>query len=829
MTHLLEKKAPFVFSNDCVQAFRTLKEKLTQAPILIAPNWDQPFELMCDTSDFAVEVVLGQRIEKHFRPIHYASKTMTEAESNYTTTEKEMLAVVYAFEKFQFDFKVVNTKGAENYDADHLSRLKNPYENVFDPKEINESFPLETISKLAHHDQSTPWFADFTNYHARKFIIKGMTTQRKTNFSKMSSTTFGIIHTFSKADQVIRRCVAGQEAVDILTACHSGPTGGHYGANYTAKKFGPTIKSLLTNKEKLFELARSPLNEHCSAVILKKLPEKLGDPDKFLIPCDFSGMDECLALADLDASINLMPLSVWNKLSLPKLSPTCMTLKLADRSISRPVGVAEDVYVKTPKINKRPHSRVLTKRLPTVACLLAYAMHPEKSHFMVKEGIVLGHKILKNRIEVDKAKVDVIAKLPHPTTIKGIRSFLGHADFYRRFIQDFSKIARPMTRILEKDTPFFFSKECIGAFQALKKKLTEAPILVAPDWDLPFELMCDASDLALGAVLGQRKTKHFQPTHYASKTMTGAQAHYIMTEKELLAVVYAFEKFWPYLVLSKSIVYTDHSALKYLFNMQDAKPRLLRWVLLLQEFDITVRDKKRSREPSHRPSVPIREPSLNTPWFADFANYHAGNFVVKGMSSQQKNKFFKDVKHYFWDEPFLFKICADQVTRRFGTPRAIISDHGTHFCSDQLAKVMLKYGVTHRLATAYHPQTSGQVEVSNHGLKRILERTVGENPGSENRPSMLNKENYVPWSSRLLRYAKSRPNGKLIHNSIINGPYVRRMIPEPADDQVIQAILLGLPEDIYAAVDSCETAQEIWLRVQQMMKGSDIGIQEKKA
>ncbi|GKB55474.1 reverse transcriptase domain-containing protein [Tanacetum coccineum] len=428
----------------------------------------------------------------------------------------------------------------------------------------------------------------------------------------------------------------------------------------------------------------------------------------------------------------------------------------------------------------------------------------EKSHFMVKEGIVLGHKISKNGIEVDKAKVDVIAKLPHPTTVKGIRSFLGHAGFYRRFIQDFSKIARPMTRLLEKDTPFFFSKECIEAFQTLKKKLTEAPILVAPDWDLPFELMCDASDFAIGAVLGQRKTKHFQPIHYASKTMTDAQAHYTTTEKELLAVVYAFEKFRSYLVLSKSIVYTDHSALKYIFAKQDAKPRLLRWVLLLQEFDIIIRDKKRSREPRLRPFVPIKESSPNTPWFAYFANYHMGNFVVKGMSSQQKNKFFKDVKHYFWDNPYLFKICADQVIRRcvhgqeaidilkachngptgghhgpnytskkvfdsgnkyilvavdylskwveakalptndarvvvkilkslfarFVTPHAIISDHGTHFCNDQFAKVMLKYGVTHRLATAYHPQTSGQVEVSNGALKRILERTVGENRAS---------------------------------------------------------------------------------------------------
>ncbi|GJY53698.1 hypothetical protein Tco_0445362 [Tanacetum coccineum] len=117
----------------------------------------------------------------------------------------------------------------------------------------------------------------------------------------------------------------------------------------------------------------------------------------------------------------------------------------------------------------------------------------EKCHFMCKEGIVLGHKISKSGIEVDRAKVDVIAKLPHPTTIKGVRSFLGHAGFYRRFIQDFSKISRPITHLLEKDTPFVFSQDCINAFETLKKKLTEAPILVVPDWNLPFELMCVGS------------------------------------------------------------------------------------------------------------------------------------------------------------------------------------------------------------------------------------------------------------------------------------------------------------------------------------------------
>nr|GFC94304.1 reverse transcriptase domain-containing protein [Tanacetum cinerariifolium] len=137
---------------------------------------------MCDASDFAVGAVLGQRIEKHFRPIHYASKTMNQAEANYTTIEKEMLAVVYAFEKFrsylimnksiEFDFKVIDTRGAENYVADHLSRLENPYENVFDPKEINETFPLESLNKVTHNDPSTPWYADHANYHARNFIIK---------------------------------------------------------------------------------------------------------------------------------------------------------------------------------------------------------------------------------------------------------------------------------------------------------------------------------------------------------------------------------------------------------------------------------------------------------------------------------------------------------------------------------------------------------------------------------------------------------------------------------------------------------------------------------
>nr|GEY16079.1 reverse transcriptase domain-containing protein [Tanacetum cinerariifolium] len=296
----------------------------------------------------------------------------------------------------------------------------------------------------------------------------------------------------------------------------------------------------------------------------------------------------------------------------------------------------------------------------------------EKSHFMVKEGIVLGHKISKNGIEVDKAKVDAIAKLPHPTTVKGI-------DFMGSFPS-----SRGNKYILVDDTPFIFSEDCIKAFQTLKQKLTEAPILIAPNWDLPFELMCDASDFAIGAVLGKRYEKYFRPIHYASKTLTEAESNYTTTEKEMLAVVYAFEKFQSYLIMNKCIVHMDHSTLKYLFAKKDAKARLLRWVLLLQEFDFDVLDTKGAEKLAadhlsrlEKPYENVLDPkeinetfpleTLSTitfrgdtsaPWFADFANYHAG------LSSQQKNKFFKDVKHYFCDDPFLFKMCTDQVIRR---------------------------------------------------------------------------------------------------------------------------------------------------------------------
>jgi hypothetical protein len=217
----------------------------------------------------------------------------------------------------------------------------------------------------------------------------------------------------------------------------------------------------------------------------------------------------------------------------------------------------------------------------------------EKCHFMVKQGIVLRHVISERGIEVDKAKVGTVEQLPPSTDVKSLKSFLGHAEFYRRFIKDFSKITKPLTHLLQKDVAFDFDEKCLAAFRTLKSALVSAPIIQHPDWSQPFEIMCDASDYVVGAVLGQGKEGRINAVYYASKTLNEAQLNYATTEKELLAVVFAFEKFRSYIVNLKVIAYTDHAAIKYLLAKKDAKPRLIRWILLLQEFDVEIHDKKR--------------------------------------------------------------------------------------------------------------------------------------------------------------------------------------------------------------------------------------------
>lgn len=507
----------------------------------------------------------------------------------------------------------------------------------------------------------------------------------------------------------------------------------------------------------------------------------------------------------------------------------------------------------------------------------------EKCHFMVTQGIVLGHIISAKGIEVDKAKVDLVRHLPSPTSVREVRSFLGHAGFYRRFIKDFSHIARPLCRLLQKEVTFEFDEECQQAFDKLKELLTSAPILCAPDWSLPFELMCDASDYAVGAVLGQRKDKKPYAIYYASRTLDEAQMNYTTTEKELLAVVFALDKFRSYLLQTKVIVYTDHAALKYLMAKKDAKPRLIRWILLLQEFDIEVRDKKgvenvvadhlsrivqdkvehvdiKERFPDEQ-LFRVQTSSQELPWYADIVNYLVTREFPADMPKAKRDHLKYVARQYVWDEPYLWKHCADALIRRcvpdnehrsilefchneacgghfgskktalkvleagffwpslfkdaadlcascdrcqrsgnigprdqlpmhyvlnveifdvwgidfmgpfpnsngfiyillavdyvskwveakatrtndskvvadflrtnifsrFGMPRVLISDGGSHFCNKTVAALMKKYGVTHKVSTPYHPQTNGLAEVSNREIKKILERTVAPN------------------------------------------------------------------------------------------------------
>ena len=303
---------------------------------------------------------------------------------------------------------------------------------------------------------------------------------------------------------------------------------------------------------------------------------------------------------------------------------------------------------------------------------------------MVQEGIVLGHRISARGIKVDRAKIEAIEKLPPPSSVKGIRSFLGHAGFYSRFIKDFSQIAKPLSNVLVQGTPFKFDAQRMRAFSVLKDKLVSAPIVVAPDWAFPFELMCDTSDYAIGAVLGQKRERIFQVIYYASRTLNDVQLNYATTEKELLAIVFAFDKFRPYLIGNKVVVHTDHSAIKYLMTIKDTKPRLIRWVLLLQEFDLEIKDKKGtenliadhlsrlqggSDEINVNDDFPdeklfVIEDKRAVSWFADYVNYLVAKVIPPKFIFQQKKRFFAHLKHYYWEEPILYRHCADQVIQR---------------------------------------------------------------------------------------------------------------------------------------------------------------------
>ncbi|XP_027062945.2 uncharacterized protein [Coffea arabica] len=322
----------------------------------------------------------------------------------------------------------------------------------------------------------------------------------------------------------------------------------------------------------------------------------------------------------------------WTISDIKGISPTICMHRILLEENSKPV-------VKT--------QRRLNPNMKEVKCEETnLVLNGKKCHFMICEGIILDHKISSEGIEVDQAKIEVIERMPPPINVKSIRNFLGYVGFYRRFIKDFSKTVKPLCELLTKDVPFHFNDECLLAFNKLKKELVSAPIIASLDWNLPFELMCDASDFAVGAVFGQKYDKRLHVIYYASKMLNETQVNYATTEKELLAVIFALDKFKSYLVGSKVIIYTDHAALKYLLKKKDAKPRLIRWILLLQEFDLAIKDKK------------------------GFENLVADHLSRLENMPQEDHS---SIKEEFSDE-FLMTIYKSPW---FGVPKAIISDEGT--------------------------------------------------------------------------------------------------------------------------------------------------------
>ncbi|GJT93146.1 reverse transcriptase domain-containing protein [Tanacetum coccineum] len=673
-------------------------------------------------------------------------------------------------------------------------------------------------------------------------------------------------------------------------------------------KCASTLKSLLSNKKELFELANTPLNENCSVVLLKKLPKKLEDPDKFLIPCDFPELDECLALADLCASINLMPLSVWKKLSLPELTPTRMTLELTTRSVAYPVGVVEDVFVKVgkfhfladfvvvdydvdprvPFIIERPflrttralidvHGEQLTLRVndkaitfnvrhtsrysyiyddesvnridvidvtceeyaqevlgfsdssksgnPTLsldpiittsspsltpfeggdfvleeieACLIddSILLGIDDTDFDPEGDIILLEKLLNDdpssplplkelnfeELKTIKSSIDD----PPELELKDLPSHLEYA-----FLEGTNKLPAIIAKTLKDEEKSRLLKVLkshkhaiawkISYIKGIDPQFCTHKILIEDDFKSAVQhqrrvnrkihevslVHCvpkkggktivtneDNELIPTRLVTGWRVCIDYQKVNDATrkdhfslpfmdqmlKLLNWEKCHFMV--KEGIVLVHK---------ISKSGIEVDRAKVDVIAKLHHptsikAKNLAADHLSRLENPHQGDLEKKEINEtfPLKTHGIISFHGDSSTPWFADITNYHAGNFIVKGMSSQQKKKFFKDVKHYFWEDPYLFRICADQVIRRcvYGQEAVDIlmayrngpieGHHGANYTllRKSLILVMLKYGVTHHLSTAYHPQTSGKVEVSNHGLEHILERTVGKNHAS---------------------------------------------------------------------------------------------------
>jgi hypothetical protein len=288
----------------------------------------------------------------------------------------------------------------------------------------------------------------------------------------------------------------------------------------------------------------------------------------------------------------------------------------------------------------------------------------EKFKMLLTEGVVLGHHVSSEGIKVDTAKIEVIVRLPPPKTQKEVRIFLGHAGYYRRFIENFTNIVAPMFGLLIKDVDFFWTEQCQTAFETLKSKLYVEPVLRGPNWPLPFHISIDASDIAIEGVLGQKEDQRSYYIYFVSKKLSSAELNYTVIEKELLAVVHAINKFRHYITGYEVFVHIDHSAIRFLMNKPIIDDRVTKWLLLLQEFNIIVLERPRkynvvanflSRIKNEDDDIPVDDSfpdehlfalSVNTPWFADMKNYLATRKLLSHLSPHEKRKIITQSANY---------------------------------------------------------------------------------------------------------------------------------------------------------------------------------------
>nr|GEX43281.1 reverse transcriptase domain-containing protein [Tanacetum cinerariifolium] len=573
-------------------------------------------------------------------------------------------------------------------------------------------------------------------------------------------------------------------------------------------KFGLSIKSLLTNKDKLCELSRTLLNEHCSTVLLKKLPKKLGDLSKFLIPCDFPGMAECLALADLDASFNLMPLSVWNKLSLPELTLTLMTLELADRSISRSIGVAEDVYDKVGKFyfsadfvvvdfDADPRVPLILGRsfLKTGRALIE-VFEGELTLRVGKEAITFNlnqtSRYSANYNDMTKNQIDVI-DMAYEEYSQEVLSFFdvitngNPTPYYDPIVSTNSTTLTPF-----KNSDFLLEE--VDVFLALEDDPTspenDDPSLSPPNQGnyLPQvrnELkICEAKS---------DKSSIDEPPEIELKDLPPYLEYVFLEDDDKFLVIFA-----KYLSVEDktaliTVLKSHKRAIAWkLFDIKGIDPEFCTHKFLMEEdFKPAVQHQRRVYPKIHDViknevikllDAGLIYPISDSPWRLAGNQYYCfldgffGYFQIPiDPKDQEKTTFTSpygtSAYHYMpfglCNAPGTFQRCMMAIfhdmiekTMKVFMDDFSVFDNSFQTClfpscrgnkyilvvvdylskwveakalptnDARFAKVMLKFDVTHRLATPYHPQTSGQVEVSNHGLKRILERTVGENRAS---------------------------------------------------------------------------------------------------